>query len=532
VREAYHSVQTEVIRRFRPRRSFDRDSATNWDTLCYAFNARTTRLEHTGDNTCRSESIVQNRNHVLRNLTVQNFRSLRSVSVTFSPTGLTVIVGANGSGKSNLIKCLEFLGMIPREGLENTVRANNGVDAILPKALSVRNLRSTQVSFSYNAELPRPEGYSPDGPPILVGHDLVLQAMNSRVFTVREEKLTFSEPLRVQNALARAKSAETNGDTNEIPPSWLIAQRSNDQRLAVTATPPITGRHLPIYLEWFGLSFLKASLEKMSAEQVTQAIGGLFLPAPVENAPDQPIRRTLASLVDGSTTSALSFSPHASAFRRYMSALRRFDLQLSQLRRQQDIATTKNLTPDGRGLPAAVRTLRSNSGDTEGNWRRLSATLAELAPHVADTRVSQLKSGQEFVQFIEQRSGRPVESWQSSDGTLRALAILLAVETHPNTGAIMIEEPEQGLHPWAIRTLINHLREVIGERRIQVIVTTHSQQVLDSVEPEEVLVASRAQGEGTIFRTISEIAGKSQIERGEIGRMWVAGVLGGVPSYD
>jgi predicted ATPase len=146
--------------------------------------------------------------------------------------------------------------------------------------------------------------------------------------------------------------------------------------------------------------------------------------------------------------------------------------------------------------------------------------------------VSQLKSGQEFVQFVEEKSGRPVESWQSSDGTLRALAILLAVETHPEGSAILIEEPEQGLHPWAIRTLVAHIRAVIAERGLQVVLTTHSQQVLDCVAQEEVLVASRHSGSGTLFRTISDVVGHNTIEKGDIGKLWVSGLLGGVPSYE
>jgi predicted ATPase len=138
-------------------------------------------------------------------------------------------------------------------------------------------------------------------------------------------------------------------------------------------------------------------------------------------------------------------------------------------------------------------------------------------------------SGEEYVQFFERASGRPVESWNSSDGTLRALAILLALETAPETATLLIEEPEQGLHPWAIGTLVDHMRRVIAERNLQVVLTTHSQQVLDAVDPAEVLVATRTAGSGTQFKTIEATIGFHSIERGEVGRIWVSGALGGVP---
>jgi predicted ATPase len=465
---------------------------------------------------------------VLTSLQVRNFRSLRAVDVVFSPTGLTVVVGANGTGKSNLIKCLEFLGTIPREGLETTIRANNGADAILPKALATRNLRHTEVSFSYSVELPRPEVYPDNGPPIVVAHELVLQALTTRVLDNKDEKLTFGEPLRVQAAIAAAAGREPPED---VPSSWLLLHRTQSGEVSVTATPAMSGRFLPRYLDWIGLPYLRATFEKLEPAELSEALTQIFRPRPIGGATPDSSARGVTSLLDPSGPSILYFSRHAGAFKEYMSSIRRFDLQLSQLRRQQDISTNKELSPDGRGLPAAVRSLKSHSGE-RGNWQRLALTLSELAPHVADTSISQLKSGQEFVQFIESRSGRPVESWQSSDGTLRALAILLAVETHPPTGTLLVEEPEQGLHPWAVRTLISHLRNVIAERQIQIVLTTHSPQVLDSVEPSEILVASRTPTEGTRFQTIDEITDHASLERGEIGRMWVAGVLGGVPSYE
>lgn len=473
---------------------------------------------------------------MLKHLSVENFRSLRKSRVVFSPTGLTAIVGANGSGKSNLIKCLEFLGTIPRDGLEGTIRAANGVDAILPKALPPHQLRSTAVRFSYEIQLTSPPDYPADSPPVTVLHELSLQARSARFLALGGEKLTFSEPLRVQASIGRVTKRQQvpsapYADLRELPSSWIIVSREHDGRVTVGATPPIAGANLEPYLNWFGLPFLFTNLKAADAETVASTLASLFSRVPASSGPPAaaPGRHQLVSLLDGA--GLLTFSPQAQVFRNYLSAIRRFDLQLSQLRLQQDIATARELTPDGKGLPAAVRNLKSRQRGISGDWRRLASTLTELAPHVSDTRVSQLKSGQEFVQFIESKSGRPVESWQASDGTLRALAILLAVETHPNTGAILIEEPEQGLHPWAVRTLVNHLREVIAERAVQIVITTHSQQVLDTVSPEEVRVAIRDPDAGTTFHTIEEVAHGHQIEKGEVGRMWVAGLLGGVPSY-
>jgi len=62
---------------------------------------------------------------------IKNFRSIQESRLDFSP--LTVIVGANGSGKSNLVKALEFISMIPRSGIQNSVNHMGGFLGIIPK---------------------------------------------------------------------------------------------------------------------------------------------------------------------------------------------------------------------------------------------------------------------------------------------------------------------------------------------------------------------------------------------------------------
>ena len=123
-----------------------------------------------------------------------------------------------------------------------------------------------------------------------------------------------------------------------------------------------------------------------------------------------------------------------------------------------------------------------------------------------------------------------MESWVSSDGSLRAFAILLAIETAEVGSTLIVEEPEQNLHPWAVRYLMEHIRDAIDVRGIQVIITTHSQQVLETIQPEELLVASRDSDSGTRFRRLSQLLPDNKIRMGEVGRLWVKGLLGGIPT--
>jgi predicted ATP-dependent endonuclease of OLD family len=106
---------------------------------------------------------------------------------------------------------------------------------------------------------------------------------------------------------------------------------------------------------------------------------------------------------------------------------------------------------------------------------------------------------------------------------------LIALEVHPLGGTILIEEPELGLHPWAVEYLMEHIQALIERRKIQVIMTTHSTQVLNSVSTEQVIVAQRTPTKGTKLVPLEDIVDAASVGRGDIGRMWEKGMLGGVP---
>ena len=222
-------------------------------------------------------------------------------------------------------------------------------------------------------------------------------------------------------------------------------------------------------------------------------------------------------------------SAQARYFRVSIGSIRRYDLLLNELRMDQKVSDSMQLHPSGQNMPSVLRHLVSNP-KKRPSLKRILATLSEIAPHVEKMRSKSLKTGKQFVEFIEIATGRGVESWESSDGTLRALAILLAIETHSSNSTILIEEPEQNLHPWAVRSIIEHIREAISERNLQVILTTHSQQVLERVHPDEVLVATRTKTEGTKFKPLKDLLPHGDIVMGDVGELWVRGLLGGVPT--
>ena len=79
----------------------------------------------------------------------KNFRSIESAELEFGP--LTVLVGPNASGKSNLIDILGFLGDAARLGLETAIARRGGIDSIGRKSPTGKVL-GPEIGFVYTSE--------------------------------------------------------------------------------------------------------------------------------------------------------------------------------------------------------------------------------------------------------------------------------------------------------------------------------------------------------------------------------------------
>jgi predicted ATPase len=115
-----------------------------------------------------------------------------------------------------------------------------------------------------------------------------------------------------------------------------------------------------------------------------------------------------------------------------------------------------------------------------------------------------------------------------SDGTLRfiALTTLLLQPTRYRSSIILVDEPELGLHPYAITILASLFKQASVES--QVILSTQSPLLLDNFQPEDVLVADRVDGGTQLTRLNSERLA-SWLEDYSLGQLWEKNELGGRP---
>ena len=90
-----------------------------------------------------------------------------------------------------------------------------------------------------------------------------------------------------------------------------------------------------------------------------------------------------------------------------------------------------------------------------------------------------------------------------SDGTLRMLAVVTALETVPARSRIIIEEFDNGLHPSRARLLVQKLDEAAKRRQLNVLVTTHNPAFMDALDESQMnnaLLCHRDESRGAVAR--------------------------------
>ena len=137
--------------------------------------------------------------------------------------------------------------------------------------------------------------------------------------------------------------------------------------------------------------------------------------------------------------------------------------------------------PDGSNLPWVIQDLRDEHPQQFQRWlRHIQPSLTDIVD--VDTEVRD--EDRHCYLRVQYRSGVTVPSWGLSDGTLRMFALTLLPYLPDLKGPVLIEEPENGIHPPAVETVYESLSSVYDT---QVLVATHSPVFLSCAEPEDML---------------------------------------------
>lgn len=118
---------------------------------------------------------------------------------------------------------------------------------------------------------------------------------------------------------------------------------------------------------------------------------------------------------------------------------------------------------------------------------------------------------------------------QISDGTLRAMALVTLLAQPPEglPSLMVLDEPEIGLHPYAIEIVADLMRS--ASAYCPLIVATQSVAIVNHFAPEDIVTVTREESQSKFSRRSAESL-KDWLADYSIGELWEKNLIGGTPS--
>jgi predicted ATPase len=206
----------------------------------------------------------------------------------------------------------------------------------------------------------------------------------------------------------------------------------------------------------------------------------------------------------------------------------------SPARQNADLNDNRSLRSDGRNIAPFLYLLKANH---PVSYRRVVDAVRLVFPFFQDFVLEPLELNKKMIHLEWTESGTDDYRNASylSDGALRFIC-LAALLLQPNPpGLIQIDEPELGLHPFAIEVL-SELLQAVARSASQVIVSTQSVTLVNRFGPEDIVVVERHKEQGSsrhesTFKRLEKADWEGWLEEYAVGELWEKNIIGGRPSH-
>ncbi|MBI2807351.1 MAG: AAA family ATPase [Planctomycetes bacterium] len=200
----------------------------------------------------------------------------------------------------------------------------------------------------------------------------------------------------------------------------------------------------------------------------------------------------------------------------------------ARVRQSCFIRDNRALLPDAGNLAAILLDLQNYNHTA---YRRLISTIRQIAPFFHDFALKVGTGDQEtFLDWREMGSDSVFGPHQLSDGTLRAiclLTLLLQPEDSRWPDLIVVDEPELGLHPYALDIIASLFKKV--SHHTQVIISTQSRGLVDHFDAQDIVVVDREGNGPSTFTRLEPERLAPWLEDYSLGEVWEKNVIGGGP---
>lgn len=412
-------------------------------------------------------------------ITEVRFRGFKSLlDVTCELDQLTVITGPNGAGKSNFVDGINFLSECFEFGLEIAVARAGGYANIAHRGTS-SNVPSVTISVALEINYD-------DVRPRFLSRRNDSAVLKSTIFHV-----TYDFTI----------SAESSEEFDFHVSNEYLQLRDEE------------GRILQLDRTDSNLKFWRSSRMRGRGSRYTD-----FLYPLSDNGFINFLKtRTIPT---GLMIRMLKFGSGDAIFDSVTDLLgdaRVFQLSPHQCRLPGVSTPNARLDRHGQNLPAVADYLRRHQPNS---WGMIEHAMRAVIPQLDSIDTTFTTDRQLALQFHERNLQRAWNSNEMSDGTVQMLALFVALFDR-RLPVLVVEEPENALHPWILRHFLELCREQAGK---QIVLTTHSPVLLDSMSPENIRLLWSKAGQSRIAH-IGDLNPK-------VVEMWKSGDLRTFEIYD
>lgn len=392
---------------------------------------------------------------MITSLSINHFKSLERVDIDFSNT--TIFVGNNASGKSNIVDAIRFVRDAMINGLDRAIGDRHGIQSIRQWSPT----RPYRISFTINVS---------GGDELSAKYHFAIDSARSEWKVVREEAEIYNK----ENDFFEVEDEDEGAQYIEGARHRKVVVSRDDKGLCDFAM-------------WTIIRDKDVHIDK-----------NLFFRSPglYDN---EPQKRSFRVAQSDELLLNLRAVWEIGPLRSQLANFQAYNIFPNTLRLPQEPSNETYLSPEGRNLASVFKRMRRSSRGVDA-LNQITAAMTAIMPTL--DRISVLTVGGYLViQFhvIEPTGrGHTYNVSQLSDGTLRMLGLLTALYQEPKPAIIALEEPEQTVNPGILTVLADSIKEVA--KRSQILITTHSPNLLDKFAPE-------------FIETVEMVGGKTQVAK-------------------
>ena len=213
------------------------------------------------------------------------------------------------------------------------------------------------------------------------------------------------------------------------------------------------------------------------------------------------------------------------AFRKLIESWHLSDFHVAEARPSQEIGYAEHLSPHGDNLPLVTQYLYQHH---RAAFDAVLNRMRERVPGVRSVEAKETEDGRIVLRFQDGAFKDPFISRFVSDGTIKMFAYLVLLHDPAPHPLLCIEEPENQLYPTLLEELVEEFRDY-SVRGGQVLISTHSPDLLNGVKLEEIYWLQKRDGYTTVQRASDSELLCRLIAEGDIpGALWKQGLFEGV----